>query len=239
MIPEIIYTHTKDTAIHLSISDTSTRKVDPIYEQKIIADWNTHLDSCAERGENVWDGTSYRVNSIIKEQNAVYIELGPIKWSIRSPIRFIEELHKQGTDYRGNGAFVTALLQTSDKMFVFGKRPNGALTTIGGLISGEETPIHTFEDFDSMQNIELMEEIGIDASHITQRDFLGMLYSSAADVGFIFMLSTSLSASEVTNQFQKKQDDEISSLVFIPATELSTHMQEMGDYWSLIPKLVA
>ena len=238
MIPEIIYKHSLDTQIQIAISDTSSRKQDPLLEKQLTQDWEKHMQTCIARGEKVWDGTSYRVNSIEIDTSVVRIELGPIKWSVRSPIRFIELLHEKGPAYRGQGAFVSALLQTSDGMFVFGKRPNGTLTTIGGLVSGEETQIETFEDFDTMQNIELMEEIGINSTYVRNRTFLGMVYSSAADVGFIYMLSLSIDKNNVEQAFKDRTDEEISSLLFLTTEELETHLGQMGDYWQLLPTFI-
>lgn len=111
-------------------------------------------------------------------------------------------------------------------------------TTIGGIVSPEESDIHSFEDFKNMLSIEIHEEIGVTQDHITDSVFLGSVYSTMADVGFIFSTSIDLTSDEVADLFRQRCDDEIAQINFIEATQVKKHLASMEDYWALIPELM-
>jgi len=241
--PKILYNHTQGNKISVIVSNISSRLIDDLLESKLDALWQEQARKCHEKGEKVWDGISYRLNTLSLKDNTLNVELGPIRWSKRSPIRSIDEIHQLDEEYWGRGVFVTALICTSDGKYIFGERKKTVIkrtmsTTIGGILSSEEVKVDSFDDFFTMLHKEIHEEIGVTADHIIKENFLGVVYSAKADVGFIFTVTLNLSSQDINTLFQKRSDDELALLRFVESESLKTHLMEMGDYWALIPEFI-
>lgn len=242
--PKILYNHTQGNNINVIVSNTSSRLLDHRLESQIDTLWQEQIGKCHEKGEKIWDGISYRINALSKDEEGLHMELGPIRWSKRSPIRLVDEIHQLDEEYWGRGVFVTALICTSDGKYIFGERKKTVIkrtmsTTIGGILSPEEVKVDSFDDFFTMLHKEIHEEIGVTADRIIKENFLGVVYSAKADVGFIFTVTLNLSSNDINTLFQERSDDELALLRFVESESLKTHLMEMGDYWALIPEFIA
>lgn len=175
--PYVLYKHDAHNRVDVSITEDSTRLIDPAAENKANALWAEQLEKCAQKGEKVWDGRSYRLNDFRVEPGTLYIELGPLLWSKRSPLRYVDELHKLDPQYWGRGIFVTAIIKTADNKYIFGSRKETALertvsTTFGGILSPDDVEVKTFEDFVTMLEYEIDEELGVAACDVYAGEFL-------------------------------------------------------------------
>jgi len=240
--PRVLYD--SSYRVNISIAPQSSRHIDDAIEKELQKKWEEQLEACRKVGQHMWDGESYRVNTISLEGDTLHIELGPIMWSTRSPIRYADALHERSEDYWGRGAFVSSLIRCKDGQYVFGTRANEALdrstiTTVGGLICKEGPDITSFEDFSRKLEHEIEEELGVPATDILEEQFLGIVYSRRADIGFIYTCTLNLTQEELQATFQHHSDDELEQLLFIPEEELQTFLTSMGCYWELIPSLLS
>ena len=241
--PKILYKYSDGDTIFVSVSDVSSRLIEEHLEKDIDALWEEQKNKCIVKGEKVWDGISYRMNSLTVDENSIAVELGPIKWSKRSTTRALDAIYRLPEDYWGKGVFVTGIIETTDGKYIFGERKNTALkrtvsTTIGGILGPDDVTVKSFDDFYVMLHKEIYEEIGVKPTLVTSERFLGIVYSRKTDVGFVFIVCVDLSSEEVSALFQKRSDDELASLKFVETHNVREHLYQMGDYWALIPTLM-
>jgi len=209
----------------------------PEYERLVESEWRKKQAD----EQHIWDGTYYRIADIaeLEQTEAQTLRLGTI------PYRFIAtypSLHKQHAHFNLEPLFhlsTAALIRTSDEYYLFGKRiRNGAIDLIGGGVQRDEIEVSCGADIAKNFYKEICEEVGIQNHDIEKLTGIGALLSGTSNVLIIGHAHTHLSKAQVETRFTQREDNEMSSCIFVPEPDLHTYLGQMTDYRALIPNLL-
>jgi 8-oxo-dGTP pyrophosphatase MutT (NUDIX family) len=229
----------KFTASDLKIGDVLEKEwVANVDYDALVHDCWKHKEQLAkDEGVRIWDGMYYRVENLaeIEESGKLKFKLGTV------PYRYIATAVDLKDAYVAN-KFVplchlstAAMIRTSDGVYVFGKRSrNGILDVIGGGAQQDEIEIKEGMDLERNLRKEILEETGIDDSHIELIEGMGIVHSMTSNIILISHVQLTISQKETSDVFKHRLEDEMSDLVFVPETEIKDFLRNMPSYRPLI-----
>ncbi len=210
--------------IKITVSD-SNLILSPEIEQRIGEIWKEKLVESKNRGKEIFNGSSYRVNHWKLIENILSIQLASYDFKNRLGLSvMIRQAEISPADYNHGGCFVGATVVTADNKYVMvelsGKSMNNnTFEILGGMA---ETDIEMTSDglylFDALHQ-ELLEEAGIQKSEISQ-EYLQLFFRGPnADYGFHFHVETALTEKVMIERFINNTDVDIAALCFFNKKE--------------------
>jgi hypothetical protein len=222
--------------ILVSFTEQSNRKIDPEVESQIDSYWQKVLDDAKEKGKNIWNGISYRVDDFeITKEGKLKVTFSPIEFKTREGLITTETYYLLSEEHYRKGAFVSSLVRTRDGYYVFvqlsGLSHNKSKVELLGGIVGDSMDVRSGEDLFTVLYQELNEE-AIIAKKDIQTCILQLIFINlTTNIGFHFDVQLSITKEQVEKQFQEgKRDVDIKDLLFVHETNLQKQMQSMATY---------
>jgi len=233
----------KSQDVQVTFNLNSSRKVDPSIEQEALDNWYKNLQTYKENNQKIWDGTTYRLNTLKIYENSLDLELSTVKFSTINGYRDIFKKYDLNTEYYIDHISVGALIKTSDNKYLFGERSGktaarSPIDLIGGGASKDELEITSGEDFETLLLKEIEEETNLDLNHIKKSEIIGIVRSQSTNVIIIFEVILNISSQNVLRLFKQRGDDEMKSLVFVEQANLKESLGLMGGYRVLLYDLI-
>jgi len=203
----------------------SSRKIDPLIEEKTKQNWKIKLQEAKASGKKIWDQLVYRLDKFQLDKNKCELSFSTIPFSIRTSIKdFTEDLFKKGEDYLPMALYSSIFIETADGNFVFGEKSdvyvsNLKYSYIGGVFNKQETQDEAPDPFLSASS-EVVEELGVDSSDIEELKLLGALRSESGNVAIVFYCKLRLNQNEVVEKFKFRNELEMKDLFFAKKEEV-------------------
>ena len=218
MIKPIVLAKGRFAPEDLSITvSESNRKIDQKIEVQLDGLWEEKEKKAKEKSQLIYNGLSYRLNSIKPKEGKLFIDLGIIDFKTRECLVEAKGYYELTGEYWRKGGHTLAIVKTFDGKYLMvelsGKSMNKNKTDFLGGIVETEPPIKSGNDlFESLYR-ELDEEAFIgkdDISHCV----LGMVYiTHSTDVGFYFEISLKITSDELEDRFNgRTKEIDIKSL---------------------------
>lgn len=222
--------------ISITISDTSNRKLDKTLEGTLLSIWDKTYSDAKAKGQIIYDGESYRLNSFETKDNSLNLVLSKFKYHIRSSLNAAkDDLEKLGEEYYGNGLSIGGFIETSDGKFIFGKRSGRSTTAndidfIGGVL--EVADLRGWEDIILRNKTEIKEELGLEARYIDSIKFLGLIRAPSTNIILLTHTKLNVSSQEAQKLFEESdlKDDEMSGVEVVEKEELEDYLKKLGGY---------
>ena len=196
--------HFKPKDLSITISK-SNRKIDPKIEDQLNNLWKEKERRAREKGQLIYNGLSYRLNSLKLREGKLFIDLGIIDFKTRECLLEAKDYYELTEEYWRKGGHTLAIVKTSDGKYLMvelsGKSMNKNKTDFLGGIIETEPPIKSGNDlFESLYR-ELGEEAFIKKEDISNC-ILEMVYiTHSTDVGFYFEILLKITSDELENRF--------------------------------------
>lgn len=206
-------------------TEVSSRKIDPVIEEKAKKVWQQKTEEAKKDGKKVWDQSVYRLDRFHINENMCELEFSTIPFSMRSSIKdFTNDLMKKGEEYLPMAVYSSVFIETIEGNFVFGEKSdkyvaNRKYSYIGGVFNRSEEHDGDTNLFNASSN-EVKEELGIEESDIEEFNLLGAFRSESCNVGFVFYCRLKLTKDEVMDKFKKGSDLELNNLFFARRKDL-------------------
>jgi 8-oxo-dGTP pyrophosphatase MutT (NUDIX family) len=226
----------------VSYSEISNRKIVPNIENQIEEVWENMQKHAKEKGQNIWNGTSYRVNQVaLTKDKKLTVEFAPIEFKVRDGLIEIPEYFSLPEECWRKGAFTGALVKTVDGFYMFvklsGISNNPSSIDWPGGILGDEGPIKTGADLFADMLRELEEETTIPSASVESCVLRAVYISASTNVGFIFDITLFDTKDVVHERFKERNEDEdINDLLFVPVADIRTQLESMSAGKQLICK---
>jgi hypothetical protein len=211
----------------------------PEYDALVDTEWKKMLIGAKH---SIWDGTYYRV------LNAAGMEIGLVSGSMQLGIiryRYIATfpaLHAEHSRCHLDPLYhlsTIALIRTLDGHYLFGKRArNGQVDCIGGGVQRDEMVVSCGADIERNLYKEMNEEIGIGNGDVVAILGIGVLLSGTSNVLIVGHVRIGLSKADAASRFDRRTENEMAELAFVPADGLRAFLYSMDDYRNLIPNLL-
>ena len=177
--------------------------------------WSEKLKEAKEKGLNLYNGKSYRLNSFDYTDGKIVLGLGVMDFKTRYGLRFaLSNVSFDESMYR-NGCFVGGSVRTSDGNYLMVKLSgksmnNNTYDFLGGMME-LEVPMSDAYVFDVMYE-ELKEEAGIEREEVSEMVLRGVYRDIYTNVGFYMTIQLSLSTKEVLERFSGISDVDIAGI---------------------------
>jgi 8-oxo-dGTP pyrophosphatase MutT (NUDIX family) len=187
----------------------------------------------------LWDGSYYRVVDPTELSGGAGVRLGIIPYRYIATYRTLHEQHFQYGLKALYHLSTAALVRTSDRYYVFGKRAqNGMADLFGGGVQPEELAVACGADLEENLYKELLEEAGLSRSDIEELTGIGAVVSGTSNVILMALMQLKIGRIEMEALFSGRTENEMSELVFVPEMELQRCLDVMTDYRKLISNLL-
>jgi len=206
-------------------NEVSSRKIDPVIEEKAKQIWQQKIQEAKEKGKKVWDQPVYRLERIQVNKNTCELEFSTIPFSIRSSIKeFTSDLIKKGKEYLPMAVYSSVFIETIDGNFVFGEKSdkyvaNRKYSYIGGVFNRSGKYDDGTDLFNASSN-EVKEELEVKDGDIEEFRLLGAFKSESCNVGFVFYCRLKLTEDEIMEKFKKRNELELKNLFFAKKEDL-------------------
>lgn len=206
-----------------SVSE-SNRKIDPTIENQLDILWQEKEKNAKEKGKLIYNGLSYRLNSLKAESGKLFLDFGIFDFKTRECLPETQNYYETTEEYWRKGCHTLATVKTSDEKYLMvelsGKSMNKNPTDFLGGIMETEPAIKSGSDiFESLYK-ELEEE-----AFITEADIAGsvlkMVYINGnTNVGFYFEISLKITSDQIQERFDSKAKEiDIKSLKIMSRAE--------------------
>ncbi len=219
----------------------SNRRTNPQIDQMVEEKWK-ELKSWADReGRTLFNGTSYRLNTVTEVDDAVKLEVAEIKYNIRRSLAGLSDiLSEYGEDFYGKGMAIGGPVRTLDGKYVFGLRSGKSVTPtdidfIGGILEDFE-----FKDGSSLlekDKSELCEELGIGDLDIRSIEILGLVLSNTGNVIVITFTDLAVNSNQLSQLFSNA-DEEMKKIIFVEENALKNYLNNLGGYKPSVVELL-
>ena len=223
----------------------STRKINPVIESKIDAIWEAKLKKAKEDGKVCYNGIPYRLNSLDKKDNRVFLDFGPVEFKAVAGLTSIPEYFDLSEDFYIKQCFNHSTIKTTDDHYLMvelsGKSMNiNAVDFIGGMMEKPMEMVTSEDVFNSMY-IELEEEACIKKTDIEGMYLRAVYLGTMTGIGFYFETILKVSSEELIERFKKEnKDQDIKSLkVFTREEYLSALRYHKSKNKQLIVELIS
>ncbi|MEI6479993.1 MAG: hypothetical protein WCO12_00515 [bacterium] len=223
----------------------STRKINPVIENKIDTIWEAKLKKAKEDGRVCYNGTPYRLNSLEKKENKLFLDFGPVEFKAVAGLTSIPEYFTLSESFYIKQCFNHSTVRTADGCYLMvelsGKSMNmNVVDFIGGMM---EKPMEmaTRDDVFNSMYVELEEEACIKKTDIEEMYLRGVYLGTMTGIGFYFETVLKVSSEELIERFKKEnKDQDIKSLkVFTREEYLSVLRDHKSKNKQLIVELMS
>ncbi len=228
--------------ISISISP-SNRIIDKKIEDEIEKVWTRMMMRAKEKGLNLYNGISYRLNSLEQKGNILKIDLSTFEYKIRDGLIAIPEYFNLPEEYWRKGCFTAATVKTSDWKYLMvelsGKSMNtNTIDLLGGVI--EFPPeIKTGGDIFKSLYSELEEEAFVNRIDIEECFLKTIFLERRHNIGFYFEVILNISSKKLIERYTKSNMDvDIKSVKFFGRDEYLKTLCKHNPNKQLIAKLV-
>lgn len=195
----------------------SNRLIDSLVEDQIEELWKTKVKLAEQQGKTIYNGLSYRLNSLVIDGTKLKLDFGIFDFKTRECLveaqgyenlteeYFRKGCHSQGTIKTSDGKYL--LVELSGKSLNFNK-----VDFIGGIME-TKPELKTGEDVFQSFLLELEEEACIHSNDI-QDIYLNMIYLNIhTNIGFYFEVVLNISSEVLAARFASDgKDQDIKSL---------------------------
>jgi hypothetical protein len=177
--------------------------------------WENKMHEAQERGLHLYNGTSYRLNSLKEENGKIHLDFGIVDYKTRYGLRdALPKVQFDETMYR-NGCYVGASVKTSDERYLMVKLSGKSMNRnthdlLGGIM---ETNIPMDSDYVfKVLRAELLEEAGIKESEIASMVLRAMYQDMYTNAAFYLEVELSVSSVEIQERFNHNSDVDIAAI---------------------------
>ena len=225
--------------LDVSVSE-STRKVDLNIENQLESIWQKQVKHAKDKDLTLYNGTSYRLNSIQESKGKVKLDFGTLEYKVRDGLIDISEYFDLPEEYYRKGCFTSASIKTSDNHYLMvelsGKSMNKyKIDIIGGIMETNVGMNTGYDIFKSLYN-EMEEEAGIIKREIKDSYLQTIYLTDRTNIGFYFEVVLSVSSAELLERFKENNDKDIKSLCVYTREE---YINKLRNHNSLNKKLIA
>jgi len=208
----------------------SNRKIDPAVESQLDALWEKKLAKALAAGKNIYNGISYRLNSLEEKAGKLHFDLSTFDYKTRDGLMEAEGYYNLSDEYLRKGCFTGASIRTSDHKFLMVAISSTSMNTnktdlIGGIIEVFGVANAGSDIFKSLYR-EMAEEALITEGDI-QESYLKAVYLNAStNCGMYFEVVLSISADELLRRFETQSNDaDIKGLIALTREEYCTALE--------------
>ena len=228
--------------ISITVSESNLILTDEI-EKRIKEIWEEKLVESRERGKEIFNGNSYRLNSWDYENKKLELDLAIFDYKHRlGLVTLIEQGEIDETKYVQGGCSVGATVKTSDDFYVLvklsGKSMNNNTIEMLGGMAETETPFSGGNFLFDVLYQELEEEACVGKGDIESCWLRGFFSGTAAHYGFYFETRLNITAEEVAVKFADNSDVDVDSLLFFTRQEYLAKLEIISQNKKLIKQLV-
>jgi hypothetical protein len=198
----------------ISISPSNLVLLDSVKDD-IEKIWDTKMREAQERGLNLYNGTSYRLNSFKEKDGKIYLDFGVMNYKTRYGLReALPKIQFDETMYR-NGCYVGATVKTSDDKYLMvklsGKSMNRNTHDLLGGVMETNIPMDSNYIFKVLR-AELLEEAGIKESEIVSMVLRAIYQDMYTNAAFYLEVELSVSSDEIQERFSQNIDVDIAGI---------------------------
>lgn len=221
----------------IEILKDSEWKSNSTYDESVFNLWTEKERLAKEDGEKIWDGIYYRVTNVpeIEETQRLILRLGTVPYRYIATALDLEYQLKENNLEPLFHLSTAAIIRTSDGVYLFGKRSrNGKIDLIGGGAQPDELEVQIGMDLEQNLLKELIEEAGIEQSHIETVEGLGIVQSITSNIIIISLVQLKISKQKTGEVFKQRTDNEMSELLYVSELEIRPFLKAMKSYRPLI-----
>lgn len=211
----------------------SNRHIDSLVEDQIEELWKTKVKLAEEQGKTIYNGLSYRLNSLVIKDAKLRLDFGIFDFKTRECLvetqgyenlteeYFRKGCHSQGTIRTADGKYL--LVELSGKSLNFNK-----VDFIGGIME-TKPELKTGEDVFQSFLLELEEEACIGTGDI-EDIYLNIIYLNIhTNVGFYFEVLLNIGSEELAARFARDgKDQDIKSLKILAKEDYLTTLRAIN-----------
>jgi hypothetical protein len=229
--------------INIKRNKISSRKIDPVLENKAKSQWEEIVKKSEQEGTKIWDGTYYRLDNVSEIKNGSNeFKLSTIKYSLVKAYRGLSEENNLTEDQYTYHINTGGLIKTTDNFYIFGNKGsdfnNPIIDFIGGGLQEDELIVETGNDIERNVFKEIKEEVNLEIEEIKESEIIGILLAKSMAIIIIFEVDLKLTKEEVQIKFDERVEDEIKSLVFVPEKDIKDFFSKQSDYRALVGELL-
>lgn len=223
----------------VSVSPSSLIVLDSV-KKDIEEIWKSKIKEAKEKGLHLYNGTSYRLNSLRKENGKIYLDFGIMDFKTRFGLReVLPNIDFDETMYR-NGCYVGATVKTSDDKYLMirlsGKSMNRNTYDVLGGIMETNTEMNSEYIFNVLHT-ELKEEAGIEEFEIENTILKAIYQGTYTNIGFYLETELSISSNEILRRFEENTDVDIAGIEIYSYDEYLKVLQSHNSNKQLIHDL--
>jgi len=205
--------------------------------QKFVdAEWSGLVEKTKVKGGSVWDSDVYRISDFTILKDELILSLGNVRYShIRAFKKQKRKLSLMSKKYHPRGGVVSAVIKTSDSLFINGRLPQSSsidatINVVGGSMNMSEFDFNDdFSVYNFMEN-EILEELGIEKRYIKEIKIIGIIQSENMQIIFLFAVELLITGNTVLSLHEELKSKEFESLVLSNSTELLDIFARMGGW---------
>lgn len=201
-------------------------------KNKIDQKWQEMEITAKEKEATLFNGQTYRLESIKKTNNEYTLNVSLINFKERRCLEYLEKESDLG-DISSNGLAIGGFLKTLEGDYIFGALTGKSFNHnkadfIGGIVDSriELTSAGLWNKF--LEEIE--EETGLNAKHISDGIYLGIIKTQVDNCVLLCSAKIQLTKLEITKIFNTSLDHEMKGLEFVSATDLENYLNKLGGY---------
>lgn len=227
--------------IQIKLLSNARWSANSVYDEQVIKVWKEKERLATEDKVKIWDGTYYRVTNVseIEETGQLILRLGTIPYRYIATASNLKDLFKENDLEPLFHLSTAAIIRTSEGEYIFGKRSrNGTIDLIGGGVQQDELEVLSGTDLERNLLKEIIEEAGIEQIHIQSIHGIGVVQSITSNIIIISLVQLKLSQVETNEVFKRRQEDEMSELIYVSENEVKPFLKGMTSYRPLIAGLL-
>ncbi len=202
----------------------SNRKIDPNRENQLNTLWAEKEKNAKEKGKLIYNGLSYRLNSLKAENGKLFLDFGIFDFKTRECLPETPGFYETTEEYWRKGCHTIATVKTSDDRYLMvelsGKSMNkNTIEFLGGIME-TEPPIKLGKDIFHSLYKELEEEAFITESDIADSNLKMVYINWNTNVGFYFEILLKLTSEQLQERFNEQTKEiDIKSLKIMSRPE--------------------
>jgi len=235
--PEILWKgEIRESGITVNIipEAESNRRKDPELESEFCPkEWQSRLLEAQEKGQELYNGTSYRMESFDFEDGRLALTVSPIEFSKRWTLKRSPRLEQLGEEYYSHGLSTAGFVQTSDGKYIFTQKSGKSASVlkidiIGGVLEKIE-PASGVGLFNNNRK-ELKEEINVDPTMINDMRVIGLVRSHTTDIVIVTFTKLNITLEQLHGVFDQREDFELEGIEVVEADDLEGFLIQQGGY---------
>lgn len=228
--------------LEISVSESS-RKIEPRIESQLEEIWQKKVKLAKEKGKNIYNGISYRLNDLKIEKGHLLLDLATIEYKVRDGLIDIPEYFELSEEYYRKGCHTGASVKTSDGLYIMvelsGKSMNeNKIEVLGGIL---ETPPEIFDGngiFSSLYR-EMQEEALINQEDILSSYLRAIFLDFKTNIGLYFEVILNVTSEEIIKRHKNGSTDaDIKSIKFFSKEEYLNELTNHNVSKQLIADLL-